>query len=265
MASEDDIRDVFLYLRSARVHKAPHPGDIDVVRAYADALRNVRSDVVLQAGRSWVQDPDSGRYWPTAADLLHLAMAIEAQERHEVRDIVRGCACCGEIINEEGRVIEHGSGFRHFIQHCHPLNDEGDVDFDAEPYRIGSRLVLCDCTKGKQIAAAHELEMNREMPKGQISSRPANWRPTLTLEKAWKVFHRADARIYVTGSHARLIAEDRRPESPFFTRPSPEETMKDWTEARRQRMSMYEAMRGNVSDASKAFLYKAGIAMGEQC
>ena len=112
MASEDDIRDVFLYLRSARVHKAPHPGDIDVVRAYADALRNVRSDVVLQAGRSWVQDPDSGRYWPTAADLLHLAMAIEAQERHEVRDIVRGCACCGEIINSEGRVIEHGNGFQ---------------------------------------------------------------------------------------------------------------------------------------------------------
>ena len=100
------------------------------------------------------------------------------------------------------------------------------------------------------------------MPKGQVSSRPANWRPTLTLAKAWEVFSRADARIYVTGSHARLVAEDRRTASPFFTRPSPEETIADWTEARRQRLSMYDAMRGNVSDASKAFLLKAGLAMG---
>lgn len=261
MATEHDIAKLFKYLRAARVHKPPHIDDGDIRDVYLDALRNIRSDVVAEVGRAWIQDPDGGKFWPTAADLLNLALAIESQERSQVREVSRGCQGCGEVLNEDGTIHEHGSGFRSFIQHCHPLNADGDVDFDAAPYRIGHRLVLCDCTKGRQIAAAQELEMHREIPKGQISGRPANWRPTLTLAKAWRVFHRVDARIYVTGSHARLIPEDRRHASPFFSRPSPEELIADWDEASRQRQAAYDYLRGNVSTTAKAYLATSTVDM----
>jgi len=262
MASEQDIQEVIQYLRAARVHKCPHPDDQGVLMAYTDCLRNVRSDVVLEAARAWISDPDGGRFFPTAADLLSLSMTIEAQERHTVKEVTRGCAACGELLWPDGSVKEHGNGFRHFIQHCHPLNDEGDVDWDAIPYRIGHRLVLCDCTKGRQIAASHEIEMQREIPKGQSSGRPSNWRPTLTLAKAWEVFSRSDARVYVTGSHARRMPEDRRPESPWYTRPSPEEEMGWHTESVRIRRAVYDAMKGQISDQAAAYLQSAGLVMG---
>jgi hypothetical protein len=262
MASEDDIKEVIEYLRAARVHKCPHPDDRGVQMAYADCLRAMRSDVVLQAARAWIADPESGRFFPTAADLLSLCMTIEADERHTVRHITRGCAGCGELLAADGSVSEHGTGFRHFVQHCHPMGDDGRVDWHAVPYRIGHRLVICDCEKGRQIAAQQQIELQREIPKGQVPSRPANWRPTLTLSEAWKAFNRHDARNYVSGSSARLVSEDSRPGSPWYTRPSPEEEHGPTPEQTRIRRAVYQAMRGNVSDEAAAFLQRAGLAMG---
>lgn len=265
MASVDDIREVFAYLRRARVHKCPHPGDLDIAQTYADALRNMRSDVVLEAGRSWITDPDRGSFFPTASDLLSLCIGIEAQDRTKVVKTVRGCAACGEIIREDGSIQEHGSGFRHFMQHCFPTDKNGDVDWEAAPYRVGHRLVLCDCVKGRQIAAGQQLEAQREIPKGQASGRPANWAPTMTLAQAWEAFGgegpnvRTDCEIYVSGSHARKVPEDRRMASPWYARPSPEEEMIDQVEARRIRLAVYDSMRGNRSAQASAYLSGANL------
>ena len=92
-----------------------------------------------------------------------------------------------------------------------------------------------------------------EIPKGQISGRPANWRPTLTLAKAWKVFHRSDARIYVRITRS-IDARGSETCQPIFLQTITRRLIADWDEASRQRQAAYDYLRGNVSTTAKAYL-----------
>lgn len=223
MASPDDIVDLFDYCRSAGLKKVPRPGDVAAERAYSDVLQNIATEVLEAATRSWMSDPDRGAWFPAAPELLGLCLTVEAQLRSEVREQSRGCQHCGEVLEDDGTVREHGTGFRTLIQHRHPSAD-GTVDWGALPIRIGSVRVLCDCEKGRKIHAQQKLYAQTQPEKGQKTSRPAGWRPTLDLRSAWEQYGKPwDVKVYLTGTRARWNVRDADPRSPFFSRPSPEE------------------------------------------
>jgi hypothetical protein len=223
MASVDDIIDLFDYCRSAGLKKVPRPGDVAAERAYSDVLQNIATEVLEAATRSWMSDPDKGAWFPAAPELLGLCLTVEAQLRSERREQSRGCHHCGEVLEDDGTVREHGTGFRTLIQHRFPTVD-GRVLFDAAPIKIGSVRVLCDCDKGRKIHAQQKLYAQEQPEKGQKTSRPAGWRPTLDLRGAWEHYGRpADVRVFLTGTRARWNERDADPRSPFFSRPSPEE------------------------------------------
>jgi hypothetical protein len=164
-----------------------------------------------------------------------------------VQDVQRGCARCGETLREDGSVDSHGTGFRTIIQHSHPTDGDGAVRWDLPPYRIASRSVLCDCTKGRLIKAKQS---------GSDSG------TTLTVEDAQRIFQRADSRLYITGTDWRYHPHDRKPGGPFYSRPSPEEQphylpsaqphgdpVPDIAGAAEVRASVYRILRGEVDPA----------------
>ena len=249
MASHDDIIEVFDYFRDAGIKKAPRADDVGKQIAYQDALENVSTEILWLAVKQWCRDADQGLWMPAAPQLLGLALDIEAHVRTEHRDTARGCVSCGEVLAEDGTVSTHGTGFRTLIQRRFPTVD-GEVDWHADPIRVGEVAVLCTCDKGRRIAAQHQLAMQVKPEKGKRSSRPADWKPTMTAEEAWHKFTRPhDVRCYLTGSKARANSRDADPRSPFHSRPSPEERLIDGAQAARERWVAEEVSAGRIDPA----------------
>jgi hypothetical protein len=255
MAALEDIQEAFDFLRSAGLKKVPRPGDVGAQHVYSTVLQHVHPETLSIAAATWCQNPEGGMWMPAAPELLNLCILLEAQQRTEAKEQQRGCRGCGEILDEEGGILTHGSGYRTVVQHCYPRGD-GSVVWDAEPYRIGQRLVLCSCTKGEHIHAAQSRANLDSMPKG--------WRPTLTMQQAGEVYQRVDARTWITGTDSRANPRDRDCRSPFYSYPSPEESLADPYAAAQQRRTMDNAMRGIVPQNAAAYLQQAATAMGAE-
>jgi hypothetical protein len=254
MASLEDVLEVFDFLRCAGVKKVPRKSEVGNAHAYAAVLQHVHPEHVVRAASQWCQNPDGGQWMPAAPELLSLCLLLESQDRHQQREITRGCRGCGELLDDEGGIETHGTGYRTITQHCYPRGDDGAVVWTADPHRIGQRLVLCSCTKGEHTHQGQSRVSMESMPKG--------WQPTLTIERALHVFRRDDARLWITGTDHRACARDADPRSPFFSCPSPEETLADPYEAVRQRRVMDNAMKGIVPAGAATYLRMAGLAMG---
>lgn len=252
MVTEDDILDAFEYLRSVGLKKVPPYTDAP---GWLRVLRDVEADDFKAAVDYYLRTPQEdskgrmrGATWcPTAPELRRIAFDQQETKRHIVQDVQRGCARCGETLREDGTVDSHGTGFRTITQHSHPVEDDGTVRWDWPPYRIASRSVLCDCTKGRLIKA--------KQSGGDSGS-------TLTVDEALQRFQRADSRLYVTGTDYRYHRHDRHPRSPFYSRPSPEEQplytpastphgapVPDIAGAAEIRASVYRVARGEVDPA----------------
>ena len=244
MTSLSDVLDCFSYFSGVGLKSVPHSEDADV---WLRVLSDVPASLLHLAADEWIRTPvkDKGgtlrgqRWSPTAGELRNLAFSLEADHRVQATSKKRGCASCGEVIDEHGAIVEHGTGYRTVSQHCFPSVD-GSVDWYAEPYRIASRLVLCDCELGRWIAHGHETCDRDRMPK--------DWAPTVTCEQALQIFQRHDARLYLSGStqpRHRFRPEDARTSSPFFCRAAPEELHGDTEYGRALRKAAYDYLRGS--------------------
>ena len=246
MANEQTIIDILSLFRGVGLSKVP---DNDDAHQWVRVLSDVPEALLHMAAEHYLRTPveSKGRmqgvsFCPTAPVLRSIAFALESTHRHEIRKTRRGCARCGELLDDQQTIVEHGRGYRTIVQHCHPTDAEGMVQWDEPPYRIGTRQVLCDCEKGKWIAHQHSTMDASTLPK-HIA---ADWKPTLTIEQALKHFQRRDARLFITGSEYRLHAHDRRAGSPWFTRPSPEEEWGDNDRAADTRATAYAVIRGEI-------------------
>jgi hypothetical protein len=181
------------------------------------------------------------RYCPTAAELRSIAFALESTQRHEVKKSRRGCARCGELIGDDGAITHHGNGYRTITQHCFDVVD-GILQTDKPPYRIASRQVLCNCDLGRYIEHQHATIDTSTLPK-HIAGQ---WKPTLTIEQAFEVFQRDDAKLYATGTRHRAHDHDTRPGSPWFAKPSPEEEWGNGEKASDARATAYAVIRGEI-------------------
>lgn len=246
MTTTTDIIDCFGYFSGVGLKSVPHAEDAD---HWLRVLSDVPAGLLHLAADHWIRTPVEdkggnlrGQKWaPSAGELRSIAFSLEADHRIQTTIKQRGCASCGEVINDQGGIDAPGTGFRTVSQHCYPADDEGSIDWGAEPYRVGSRKVLCDCHLGRWIA--HQQSTVEGTP-----SHLKDWKPTLTAERALAVFRRHDARIYLSGStdpHLRYRPEDARTGSPFFSRSSPEELHGDTEYARALRHAAYEFLRGN--------------------
>ena len=244
MSGMSDILDCFRYFAGVGLKSVPHSEDADV---WLRVLSDVPANLLHLAADEWIRTPVKdksgtlrGQKWaPTAGELRNLAFALEADHRVQTTAKKRGCASCGEVMDENSSIVEHGTGYRTVSQHCFPAVD-GSVNWHAEPYRIASRLVLCDCELGRWIAHGHQTVDRDRMPK--------DWSPTITCEQALQVFQRHDARLYLSGStqpHHRFRPEDARTSSPFFCRAAPEELHGDNEHGRALRRAAYDYLRGS--------------------
>ena len=239
---DSDIIEVFNFWRSIGLKSVPAnvdaPGWVRVLSELGEGLLSYAADEMV---RQSVKDRDGNwrgrRFAPTAPELRTFALDLEGSSRNtEVRQTKRGCMRCGELLDEEGGILEHGSGFRILIQHCHPTMG-GLVLWDEKPYRIsGPRIILCDCNKGRLIAA--------QQSSASVDTNDHVWTPTPTMEQALKAFGRPDARLFITGSDPRLVTDDRRKGSPFSCRPRPEEELGKTAQAQQDRQLAYDVIRG---------------------
>jgi hypothetical protein len=250
MVNEDTIIEVLQLFRGVGLKGTPPEED---ARHWVRVLADVPAVLLHMAAEHYLRTPedDKGklkgrRFCPSAAELRNIAFNLESTHRAEVKQTRRGCLRCGELVDKDGSITEHGTGFRTLVQHCHP-EVNGAVDWNAAPYRIGQRRVLCDCEKGQWIAHQHQT-MDRATLPHHIAK---EWQPTLTVDQAWDAFQRHDARVYVTGSDHRLHHHDRRPGSPWFTRPSPEETDGDNQRAADVRALCYRVIKGEVDPRTR--------------
>lgn len=230
------------------------PDDVDAAQWHR-VLSDVSDELMVIAAEHWVRTPIEGkggkligRKWaPAAGELRALCFELETEARSEVTRTRRGCAACGERLNDDGSIANHGTGFRTITQHCHPVDDEGIVLWSAAPYRIASRSVLCDCDAGAWIA-----HKQATADAGTVAPHlGGTWRPILTWQQALERFQRADARLYITGSDYRLNTDDRRQGSPWYAKPSPEEQEGCTEQAAADRRLAYGVIRGTVSGLSR--------------
>lgn len=256
-ATQDDVRHALDMLMLGRLRKGPASVDA-VLRVYWAVLQNQHPALIESAAIAWMQDADQGRWFPSAPDLLSLCLQIEAQERLAQKGDTerhRGCAHCGLRDHPDGPAFsQSGSGWRYVIQHCYPCTvhgaagclscaETGEIAWDAEPYRVASRKILCDCVLGARRQMAHSLVEGGQAP--------------VSVSDAWQRFGRLDCRLYITGSEYRMVEADTRPGSPFYDRPSPEEesqTAEALLHAAQQRALVYAAIRGNIPPALKAYM-----------
>ena len=256
-ATQEDVQHVLDMLVMARLRKAPASVDA-VLRVYWSVLQNQAPQLLESAAIRWMQDVDQGRWFPSAPDLLDMCLRVEAEARNSQKSETEGhagCAACGLREHPDGPAFsQRGTGWRHVIQRCYPCTihgaagcvscaEAGEIAWDAEPYRVASRKVLCDCEKGARARMAHSLVEGGT--------------PPVSVEEVWQRFGRPDCRLYVTGSGYRMIIDDTRPGSPFYDRPSPEEeaaTAADMIHAGQQRQLAYGAIRGHIPPALKAYM-----------
>lgn len=239
----DDVLETFRFFKGAGLKSVPHDEDAG---AWLRVLADVPAALLHLAAEYYLRTPVEqngvlkGRKWcPSSAELRQIAFSLEADNRVAITQTQRGCASCGEVLSEEGSILEAGTGHRTIAQHCYPT-EQGAVQWQAEPYRVAHRLVLCDCQLGKWIAHQHATADKEKMP--------GHWAPTLTLEQALQVFVREDAALYVSGSTdpaLRYRAEDARLRSPFFCRAAPEELHGPTEYARALRAAAYDYLRGS--------------------
>ena len=156
-----DILDCFRYFSGVGLKSIPHSEDADT---WLRVLSDVPAVLLHLAADEWIRRPvkDKGgvlrgqRWSPTAGELRSVAFGLEATQRVETTQRKRGCASCGEVIDENGGIVETGTGHRTISQHCYPAAPTGGgTDWSATPYRIASRQVLCDCELGKWINHVH--------------------------------------------------------------------------------------------------------------
>ena len=246
MTAMSDILDCFRYFAGVGLKSVPSGEDADV---WLRVLSDVPASLLHLAADEWIRTPvtDKGgtlrgqRWSPTAGELRSLAFSLEADHRVQVTKRKRGCASCGEIVGENMEIVEHGTGYRTISQHCYPKGNAELVDWHAEPYRVASRLVLCDCDLGSWIEHNHQTADRDRLPK--------SWTPTITCREAVGVFARHDARLYLSGSmnpRQRFRPEDARTSSPFFCRASPEELHGDNEYSRALRKAAYDYLRGTA-------------------
>ena len=238
-----DILDTFRFFRGAGLKSVPLEEDVG---SWLRVLSDVPAALLHLAADYYLRTPTEqngvlkGRKWcPSSAELRQIAFSLEADNRVAITQAQRGCASCGEVLSDEGSILEPGTGHRTISQHCYPT-EQGAVQWQAEPYRIAHRMVLCDCQLGKWIAHQHATADRDKMP--------AHWAPTVTLEQALQVFKREDAVLYVSGStdpSQRYRAEDSRLRSPFFCRAAPEELHGETLYARALRSAAYDFLRGS--------------------
>lgn len=258
-ATQDDVRAALDMLVMGRLRKGPSSVDA-VLRVYWAVLQNQSPALLESAAIAWMQDADQGRWFPSAPDLLSLCLQIEAQERQAQKNDTEGhsgCACCGYREHPDGPAFsQRGSGWRYVVQHCYPCTVHGnagctacaatgEIDWSAEPYRVASRKVLCDCELGERRRMAHAVNPDSQAP--------------VSVSEVWDRFGRPDCRLYVTGTEYRMVADDARPGSPFYDRPSPEEeaeTVEQLQHARQQRALVYGAIRGHIPEHLKAYMLK---------
>lgn len=251
MVTEDTICDVLGFFRGCGLKSTPSDDD---ARHWVRVLSDVPAVLLHMAAEHYVRTPAADkdnrlrgvRFCPSAAELRSIAFGLESTQRQQVTETRRGCFRCGELVAEDGSITEHGSGYRTLIQHCHP-SAGGVVDWNGHPYRIGMRRCLCDCEKGKWIAHQHSLVDKDTLPPHVQKT----WAPTLTCDQAFDAFSRADARVYITGSDLRLHRHDVRPGSPWFTRPSPEETDGDTERAGDVRRLCYQVIKGEIDPRTR--------------
>lgn len=243
MVTEDDVIDAFYFMRGANLKGVPTEEEavywVRVLRDVDSELFQAAVDHYLRTPRQDKSGNMQGAYWcPSSCELRRIAFELEGNTRHKIRETKRGCARCGELLNEEGAIVEHGSGYRIVIQHCHPVDEDGIVRWELPPRRVGQRRVLCDCNKGRLISI-----QQRSVEKAPQHA--SGWSPTLTLEEAEQRFQRADARLYITGSDSRKHHHDLRSVSPFYTRPSPEELCME--NPAKVRSIAYGVVRGEIN------------------
>ena len=241
-----DILDCFRYFSGVGLKSIPHAEDADT---WLRVLSDVPAVLLHLAADEWIRRPvkDKGgvlrgqRWSPTAGELRSVAFGLEATQRVETTQRKRGCASCGEVIDEHGGIAEPGTGHRTISQHCYPAAATGGgTDWSATPYRIASRQVLCDCELGKWMTHVHTTADRDKLPKG--------WQPTITAERALHLFRRDDAALYLSGTDNpsyRLRPEDARPSSPFYCRASPEELHGNAEHGQALRRAAYDFLRGN--------------------
>jgi len=244
MTTLDDIEMVLRFFKGAGLKSVPPE---DEAHHWLRVLSDVPGELLQMAADWYVRTPTPDkdnrlrgqRFAPSASELRVIAFDLEAEQRHQVAVSRRGCARCGEVLDEEGKIADHGTGYRTLIQHCYP-RVEGMVRYDLPPYRIGSRKVLCDCSKGDWIARQQGTVDRTKMPHVE------DWQPTLTIKQALQRFERRDGVLYITGSTQRAHDHDVRSGSPFFSRPSPEELLGFTEQAAGQRANCYKVIRGQL-------------------
>jgi len=246
MCTQDTVLDVLGLFRGVGLSKVP---DNEDAHQWLRVLNDVPAVLFEMAAEHYLKTPievkghlRGVRYCPTAAELRSIAFALESTQRHEVKKSRRGCARCGELIGDDGAITHHGNGYRTITQHCHPVDDDGLVQWHEPPYRIASRQVLCNCELGRYIAHQHATLDTSTLPK-HIAGQ---WRPTLTVEQAFEVFQRDDAKLYATGTKHRAHDHDTRPGSPWFAKPSPEEEWGKGEKASNARAVAYQVIRGEI-------------------
>jgi len=177
MTAMSDILDCFRYFAGVGLKSVPHTEDADV---WLRVLSDVPASLLHLAADEWIRTPVKdkggtlrGQKWaPTAGELRNLAFALEADHRVQVTNKKRGCASCGEVLDEHGAIAEHGSGYRTISQHCYPAVD-GAVDWQAEPYRVASR-------DSRPRPSAEGLEADPDLSEG-AAGLPAARRPPVPV------------------------------------------------------------------------------------
>ena len=248
----DAVLRCFDMMRSCGLKSVPEDAD---AAQWHRVLSDVSDDLMMIATEHYIRTPVEGkggalrgqRWCPTAGELRAVCFELETQARSEVTRTRRGCSACGERLGDDGSIANHGTGFRTITQHCHPVDDEGMVLWSSAPYRIASRSVLCDCDAGAWVA-----HKQAAADAGTVAPHlGGTWQPILTWQQALERYQRADARLYITGTEHRLVCDDRRPGSPWHSKPSPEEEEGNTEQASSDRQLAYSVIRGTVSGMSR--------------
>ena len=130
----DDISETFRFFKGAGLKSVPHTDDVG---AWLRVLGDVPAALLHLAAEYYLRTPVEqngvlkGRKWcPSAGELRQIAFSLEADNRVAITQTQRGCASCGEVLSEEGSIVEAGTGHRTIAQHCYPT-EQGAVQWQA--------------------------------------------------------------------------------------------------------------------------------------
>ncbi|MEL6348937.1 MAG: hypothetical protein AAFV53_37885 [Myxococcota bacterium] len=208
--------DILNRLFAYGLKNAPKIDRPTLLNEWVTAFKDVRPLELKSAINAHLQDGENAMWWPPIPLIRQHVDAARALIPAERRVSAKGCDACGH------------SGWRHAIQHRHPIDINAMGRLGNNIDEIVHRRVRCDCPRA--------VEAGRPRPN---SDTPPDY--LAILDRCARPRGRVPATLFITGTRHRLDERDADPRSPFYDQPSPEERFGPTEEAARLRWAADQA------------------------